>query len=426
MPRANPSCTKWTFLLLWCVLMAGLNAAETLNEGGLTPFSPPSEKNLNAVKVLPHYRRVEVPTGGLVRIQVRVQMVEAGMLMGVDIECPCVTTEMNLPRSLPAGESVVTLIVKGVLPGLKQITLRTSHGPVTLVIDVATPGFGDANQVARAAVQATAAANLTLIAIVHDLSGALRNCGCSSGSLGGIEHLAALSQVLPGARLALTGDIDGATPGVSSALAVHGWEVRPADIVVAADPLPVLTQPGLLAVVAPGFTAFAHQRIVTPFVDRGAIAHLLFVDDGRRVVEQRLLPIDRSFPSVPGVIERFPSTGQVLLDRSVNPSTSCKACHSTAHASWLVSAHARALNSLSTNDQTSACATCHTTSLPGRAERAPHVGCTMCHEGAEAHAITPTVKTTGTTSCRECHDANHHPAFDKVSAWLRIQHKMER
>ena len=409
-------------LLLGWVLAAGLVAAEPLGEVVPAASSPSAGDHAAAISVNPRYRRVEVPAGGQVQIQVAIQLAAAATLLGVDTECPCITSDLTLPRNLPGGESVVSLVVKGVLPGLKQLTLRTSLGAQTVVIDVVTPGFGDGIQVARAAVAAAAAAKLSLVAIVHDLRGAVRNCGCSSGSLGGIEHLAALSQVLPGARLVLTGDVDGTTPGVASALAAHGWEVRPADIVVTADPLPVLAQSGVLAVIATGTTAVAHQRIVTPVLDRGTLAHLLLVDAGGRVVEQRLLPVDRSLPSISEVVEQFSQTGQIVLDRTAQPSTSCQACHTTAHTGWLVTAHARALNSLSASDQTSACATCHTTALPGRAERAPHVGCTACHQGAEAHAAQPSLKTLGTTRCSDCHDAKHHPAFDEVSAWLRIQH----
>ena len=412
----------WLLVLLFWLKLPRIYAVEPPSTNTSTATTSPAAADSQSIRVSPRFLRVEVSSGGQVRIQVAVQLIEAGTLLGVDIACPCVTTDLALPYHLPTGETLVPLVVKGVLPGLKKVTFRTTQGTQTLIVDIVTPGFGDGIQVARTAAQAAAASKLSLVAIVHDLRGAVRNCGCSSGSLGGIEHLAALSQVLPGARLVLTGDVDGTTPGVASALAAHGWEVRPADIVVAADPLPLLAQPGVLAVLVTGATTVAHQRIVTPVLDRGTLAHLLLVDGGGRVVEQRLLPIDRSLPSISGLIERFARTGQIVLDRAAAPSTSCKACHTTAHTGWLVTAHARALNSLSASDQTSACATCHTTALPGRVERAPHVGCTACHQGAAAHAAQPSMKTTGTTRCGECHDAKHHPAFDEVSAWLRIQH----
>ena len=425
-PRSNSfwqRCAPLSLFWLWsCLIGNRFGMAQEVLAPPPANHAIPLEQFAESIALEPHFRRVEVAPGGEARIQLTLRMPQAGSVLGIETECPCVRAVGPLPRQVPTGESQVSVVVLGILPGLKTVTLRTTQGTQQLVIDVVTPGFEAGAKTAQAAVADARAAHRSLVAIIHDLRGHLRNCGCSAGSLGGVDHLAALGEALPGARLVLTGDIDGSTPGLAAALAQHGWEIRPTDIPISAEPLSLLDQPGLLAVIATTQQPLAQQRIVTPLLDRGAIAHLLFVDAGGRIVEQRLLPIDRSLPARAGVSARFPATEQVRLDRSANPSTSCSACHTTAHASWLVTAHAQALSSLSASDQTSACATCHTTPLPGRTERAPHVGCTACHQGAEAHAATPSLKTAGTTNCRECHDAKHHPGFDEVSAWLRIQH----
>ena len=172
----------------------------------------------------------------------------------------------------------------------------------------------------------------------------------------------------------------------------------------------------------------ANQRAVYPLLDRGAIAHVLVLNDNT-VIVQRLLPIDRTLPSDERILVELPALAPaIVIDHAATPSTSCVTCHHAAHQAWAVSAHARALNSLSANDQTTACATCHTTGLPGLIKRAANVGCTARHVGVEAHAAAPaTVRVSGgVVDCRSCHDAQHHPGFDPVAGWLRIQHCQER
>ena len=176
-------------------------------------------------------------------------------------------------------------------------------------------------------------------------------------------------------------------------------------------------------VFASGGAPIANQRVVYPLLDRGAIAHVLVLS-GNTVIAQRLLPIDRTLPSDAQILAELPALPPaVVIDHAAAPSTSCASCHQAAHQAWTVSAHARALSSLSASDQATACATCHTTGLPGRTERAAHVGCTACHVGADAHAAAPaTVRVSGIVDCRSCHDAQHHPGFDPVAAWIRMQH----
>jgi hypothetical protein len=145
---------------------------------------------------------------------------------------------------------------------------------------------------------------------------------------------------------------------------------------------------------------------------------------GTTVIGQRLLPIDATLPSDASIwAELPPPAPTVVIDHQAMPATSCAACHQSAQHAWATSAHARALSSLSIADQGTACAICHTTALPGRSARAPQVTCTACHQGAEAHAAAPATAPPAVNDCRSCHDAQHHPAFDPVAAWLRIEHR---
>ena len=51
------------------------------------------------------------------------------------------------------------------------------------------------------------------------------------------------------------------------------------------------------------------------------------------------------------------------------------------------------------------------------------VGCQACHTGSAAHTTSAGIaRTTGAVDCRSCHDAKHHPAFDREKAWKIIRH----
>ena len=375
------------------------------------------------IAIDPVYLRITVASGADASATITVRCAEACRLLAVEAECPCVRCALPLPHDLVAGVNAIPLRITGVLPGPKTLTVRTTTGSAQVTVAVVTPGFGEGAAIAAAAVAHARANNLRIVAILHDLRGETRNCGCSSGSLGGLDHLAGLSQALPQARLIATGAIEGGVPGVCAMLAGHGWELRPPDVVVTSEPLTAVDKPGVLAVIATGELTIAHQRVVRPVLDRGALVHLLLVDAQGTVTEQRLLPIDRTLPVATDLSAVPAGRTRIALDQTAAPQTACASCHPAAQHIWTGSAHARALASLSLADQTTACAVCHSTPLPGRTERAPNVSCTACHQNAEAHAVQPMqVQTAGVVDCRSCHDAQHHPSFDRVAAWLRVQH----
>ena len=414
----HPVCGWTPSLSGW--LLPALLAACALLFTALVPGAEPllqAEVPVATMRVTPAYARIEVATGAHATVLLTLHLPEATHILGVSADCGCLQSLDVLPMVAAPGETTLHLQATGILPGMKTVTVRTTQGSTTAQIQVVTPGFGESSHlIAELAGQ-------KLVVIVHNLRGETRNCGCSAGSLGGIEHLAALRTVLPLARLVLTGDAAGANPATVAALTRRGWEVRPADVLVSDDPLTVLGNAGVTAIVASESSAIANQRVVYPLLDRGAIAHVLVLN-GSTVIAQHLLPIDHTLPSDARILAELPALPKTLIiDHTVTPSTSCVTCHQVAHQAWAVSAHARALSSLSVIDQTTACATCHTTGLPGRVERAANVGCTACHVGADAHAAAPTtVRVGGMVDCRSCHDAQHHPGFDPVASWVRIQH----
>ena len=413
-----------TLIALWVMIPnLGQGAEGDPSSTGQTSTSLPSIGMPAAPSLAPSFRRVELATGAMTTIKVDLVLAAPATLLSVEADCGCIRAEPTTSQQLIQGSNPLRIQVMGILPGMKTLTVRTTAGTATTVIQVVTPGLGDGAAVAaELRTQSTATGN-RLVVIVHDLKGETRNCGCSGGSLGGIDHLATLRDVLPGARLLLTGTIENsAISVVGHALAPYGWEIAPADIVTTSDPLAALDRPGLLAVIITGNQAVANQRVVKPVLDRGAVAIVLLVTPQGTIVSQHLLPIDRTLPSVAALAKLAGDSPPVAVDRTANPSTACSACHQASHATWSASAHARAFASLPPADQGNSCATCHSTPLPGTAARAPDVGCTSCHLGADAHASTPTTRTTGTTDCRTCHDAQHQPGFDPVAAWLRMQH----
>ena len=407
--------TSWVLLVTWLFIFVGshLFGAETP-----IPAEKSAEVPLATMGVTPTYARIEVATGAHAEMVLTLHLPEATTILAVSADCGCLQSRDVLPMTAARGDTQLHLQATGILPGMKTVTVRTAQGSTTAQVQVVTPGFGESSRLI------TELATQKLLVIVHSLRGETRNCGCSTGSLGGIEHLAALRAALPLARLVLTGDAAGTNHAAIAALERRGWEVRPADVVVSDDPMTALGTAGVAAIIASGGTSIANQRVVYPLLDRGAIAHVLVLN-GSTVISQHLLPIDRTLPSDARILAELPALPPtIIIDHAAASSTSCVTCHQAAHRTWTVSAHARALSSLSATDQTTACAACHTTGLPGRVEHAANVGCTACHVGADAHAAAPTtVRVSGMVDCRSCHDAQHHPGFDPVAAWMRVRHE---
>jgi formate-dependent nitrite reductase cytochrome c552 subunit len=95
---------------------------------------------------------------------------------------------------------------------------------------------------------------------------------------------------------------------------------------------------------------------------------------------------------------------------------SCKSCHPDAYAAWRLSKHARAMESLSEQQQKDArCLSCHAPNLKDR--RVESVSCETCHGGGQYYAATYVMKDPelvrlvglldpSEKGCRSCHDAS--------------------
>jgi hypothetical protein len=202
----------------------------------------------------------------------------------------------------------------------------------------------------------------------------------------------------------------------------RGWRLNDPTVVIAADPAPFLAAPNLTVVIPTGASAINHRRILRPVLTGGLIVDLLLVDAAGNVQEHHVMPVDSTLADAPEITARFPDPLTFKIDQEATPSAACMSCHASAHAAWAGSKHARALESLKPADRTDSCIGCHTTPTADKV-LAPGVGCQACHTGSAAHVATAgTAKTTGAVDCRSCHDAKHHPAFDREKAWKVILH----
>lgn len=147
----------------------------------------------------------------------------------------------------------------------------------------------------------------------------------------------------------------------------------------------------------------------------------------RRVIARVRLPI---------FLALFVSTGAGAVDfipDYLGPE-SCKSCHPDAYAAWRQSKHARALDSLSAQQQKDArCLTCHAPNLQD--QKVTQITCETCHGGGQYYSaayvmkdaelvrkvglIDPTEK-----GCRGCHDASSPSLkpFDFVEKLKLIDH----
>ncbi len=354
-------------------------------------------------------------------------------------DCACLRVLTPLPFTVAPDKPVtVRLRITGVRAGVETVTFTTSLGPVTAAVQVVSAGLGEGAAALAAMLAQARQSAASPWFIVHDLKGQLRNCGCSQGALGGIEHLAALpAQVKRLAptlkpRFLLSGDSDGARPGVAAALTAQGWERDDAAVVVGADPAAAIAKPGVVVVIPTVAQAPNHRAILRPVLSGGLVVEVVQVNAQRQVVAQATIPVDRTLEADPGILARFPEPLTATLRPEVKPAGTCVGCHAAAAAVWERSAHARAWNSLKPADRVDACVDCHataqpgTTALPGKAtprELAPHVACQACHVGADAHAAAPTtVKAGRAVACLTCHDAKHAPRFDRDAAWKTVMH----
>lgn len=334
-------------------------------------------------------------------------------ILAAETDCSCLRITTTLPLRVAAGTTAsLDLLAHGVQSGLKPVTLRTNQGSQMSAVHLVVSGSGtgrDQLQHLRDRARLTGAASVVFL--LHDLHGKIRNCGCNGGSLGGADRLAALpgAWALTGglpARWWLSGDTDGPRIGVAAALAETGWQPAPATA-----PVRITTDPR------------APQRAdLIPALGTGGLAlWAVLMDAQGRPIERAVIPVDQSLPAQGGWLTRWKEPVIPAAPATGDPAASCAGCHPAATAIWHASAHAKPWAGLPEADRTAGCIPCH--SQPSPAGPIPGVTCVSCHQGSEAHARAAGVnRTLGTVSCRSCHDGQHHPGFIYQPAWQAVAH----
>jgi len=400
---------------------------------------------------VPALIRVAPDPGAFVEVDLPLTVTAAMTLLAAEVDCSCLVVLTPLPLALmPGRAAALRLRVAGVLPGMHSVRLATTGAPAQVEVQVIGEGLGQGGDLLDTLLAEARLARCTAWFVIHDLRGQVRNCGCSAGSLGGIDHLAALPAACRtrgpdvATRFVLSGEVEvaevrsatdergsatRASTGITAALAPYGWATD-ARIVVADQVDAHLDAPGVVAVIPRGGEAPNHARVVVPLASGGMVAEVLLVDAAGVIRGRRRLPIDATLPAEPAILAHFAEPPTLRLDAAADPSASCRDCHAADHASWSLSRHARAWQSLKPADHGESCARCHTTALPAVAPApprlAPGVHCQACHTGADAHATArrrgDPLPTTGANDCRTCHDAKHHPGFDRAQAWSVMVH----
>ena len=384
------------------------------------------------VRLDPPILRLDLQPSDVVEVTMTLRGPPGATASSCLVDCSCLKNQTLLPAIIPASGTLdISLRVTGMRPGVEDVAVATTVGMARAQIQIVGPGAGRGLDQLRTAVQQATASGWRLLGIAHCLRGGLRQCGCSAGALGGAGRLARL----PGAVRAmapelaaawvLSGDADGQRAGLGAALVGSGWRLGDPSVRVAEDPLPLLAEAGIVAVIPTGNPAIQHRRIVRPVLTDGLAVELLLVDAAGTIQARRTMPVDDSLPDDPALVAQFRDVLTSRIDQAANPSQSCIACHATAGAALAHARHAKALDSLKPEDRTDGCISCHVTpTAPGVV--APGVSCQSCHQGGEAHAASAgKLRTAGTTDCRSCHDAKHHPTFRREVAWPKIIHRRE-
>jgi hypothetical protein len=420
---AVPALCRWLWILP--ILTIGHSCALVASEQ-----EPPEP----AFVLTPTWQRCDIEPGATVELTAEIAAKQQLTVHAATSDCSCMSLLTTLPLTIPAGTTAqLRLRVVGVAAGVKTLLIRTTAGPMPLTIQVATGGLGSGKDLLEKIAAKAHVDHLDPIVIIHDLRGAVRNCGCSTGALGGIDHLAALPAAARALapdrtwRFVLTGDIDASVVGVGIALGSWGWERNPADIPFSLNPAELIAHPGVMAIISTAPKPPSNRKVIRPLLDGGTVAAVLLMNERGAVTERQDLPIDQTLPSDDKILRFFPDQLRTQVDLTANPSTNCQTCHVSAHAAWAASAHARAWSSLAESDRTDRCISCHSTLItsnaPGADMRAPGVHCQSCHSGSDSHAQSKgKTATHRLVDCRSCHDSRHDPKVRPEIIWNFIKH----
>lgn len=386
----------------------------------------------NPLHLDPPLLRLDLAPSDVVEATLALRAPPGTITLNCSVDCACVQSLTILPATVPVtGVLDLRFRVTGMRPGMEDVQVTTTAGVARAQLQLVGTGAGRGLEQLRAAVQQGTASGWRLLGIVHQLRGSIRQCSCSKGALGGAGRIARIPGLVRELALqidttwVLSGDVDGNRTGVGVALEQHGWRVGDPSVRVAEDPLPLLAAAGIVVVIPTGGPDVQHRRLVRPVLTEGLTVELLLVDAAGAIQARRTMPVDDSLPDDPSLAVQFRDVLTSRIDLASNPSQGCVVCHATAGAAWAQSRHARALDSLKPEDRTDGCINCHVTPIAPAAV-APAVSCQSCHQGGEAHAANQgKLRTAGTTDCRSCHDARHHPTFRRELAWPKILHGRE-
>ncbi len=157
--------------------------------------------------------------------------------------------------------------------------------------------------------------------------------------------------------------------------------------------------------------------------------------DHPRVMER----IDQYKSNLRSYVQSLPQAGQQIGSAFVGPDGSttqlrfrgdsyCLPCHQTQHQSWLLTAHARAYQTLVRDNKSSdpACLTCHTTgfaSLKNSGANLVNVQCEACHGPGDGHPdVRKGLLKISQDQCFQCHNRANSPNFHYPDYLDKIRH----
>jgi hypothetical protein len=355
-------------------------------------------------------------------------------ILSLESACHCVRAEDHPAELAPGKRAEIYVALFGVMAGVKTLEIVTDGGRQAVTFQVVVDGHGlGRDTAAQAARQLSGDDGLHALAILHDLRGEVRGCGCSGSALGGLEKVPALAAEFPQGRATwlATGDALGglsASPlrallarlsvkevntGATAALRIKGR--RQLSVVVSDRPEEALEGHDL--VITSARERPRNSRVLIPQFERGMGVDLYLLDRRGFPAEHYLIPLDASFRR-DGALAKELGTASGVRPFTVaqgEDSRECAACHPRAYEAWRAGPHARAFDVLKEADRMTACVVCHTTEHADGV-RVRQVQCQACHEQCAAHQRDPR-KRTVLRDCLSCHDGRHHPDFDPAGAW---------
>jgi peroxiredoxin len=178
------------------------------------------------------------------------------------------------------------------------------------------------------------------------------------------------------------------------------------------------------------------RRIVTAYGVFGGVPDLFLVDrEGRIAARVRGWNAHTDEPLTRMRLARLAGTPVPMLlnTKGYSGSEVCAICHETEHATWLLTSHASAFDTLVRHaaDADAECVGCHTVGygapggfeLSSAAARLENVGCESCHGRGGPH-LSPDFAPGDdyAAACADCHDEKHSLAFDYAAFLPRISH----